>query len=67
MIRYKCPKCSRNQYTSNTKAENDACIYCGHQGIEPMKTLNDPEEELQRSPGGVPSEKPEERSVNVWD
>jgi uncharacterized phage protein (TIGR01671 family) len=37
MNRFKCPACGGNQYTSADTAEG--CIYCGHQELERMDTL----------------------------
>lgn len=37
MNRFKCPACGGNQYTAADEAEK--CIYCEHQELEKMDTL----------------------------
>lgn len=39
MNRFKCPRCGGNQYTAADEAEE--CIYCGHQGLKKMDTLEE--------------------------
>ena len=44
MNRFKCPACGGNQYTACDTAEG--CIYCGHQKLEKMDTLEPEESEV---------------------
>jgi len=39
MNRFKCPRCGGNQYTAADEAEK--CIYCEHQELEKMDTLEE--------------------------
>jgi hypothetical protein len=46
MNRFKCPACGGNQYTACSTAEG--CIYCGHQKLEKMETLEPEESEVEQ-------------------
>lgn len=41
MIRYKCPKCNGDQYSSNPNKSNEPCIYCGNPKVQKMDTLDE--------------------------
>jgi len=49
MTRFKCPACGGNQYTSRDTAQ--WCIYCGHQELQKMDTL-EPEDDEDTLAGG---------------
>lgn len=41
MTRYKCPRCKGNQYSASPDKAHEPCIYCGHEGTVPMKSLEE--------------------------
>jgi len=43
MNRYKCPNCKGNQYSSSSKKADEPCIYCGNEGTELMKNIEESE------------------------
>lgn len=53
MIRYKCPACGGNQYTSSPNITDDRCIYCGNIGIERMNSLEEITAEQKSDEGRV--------------
>lgn len=50
MNRFKCPACGGNQYTSCDTAQG--CVYCGHQELQKMDTLLEPEDDEDTLAGG---------------
>ena len=50
MTRYKCPRCKGNQYSASQDKANEPCIYCGHEGTELMKSLEEGYDEELHEP-----------------
>lgn len=49
MNRYQCPKCNENQYSSSDKKSNEVCIYCGNQGINLMKDIEEKDDKDEKN------------------